>query len=91
MAQYNLHRTGRSSRRVEIKKSGTGFQPVPLLIAFLIAFFVWLYMDGQSIRQELAEAETVKTSVASAATVTTVTTVVSADPAPTASGEIYAV
>lgn len=82
MAQYNLHRAGRSSRRVEIKKSGTGFQPVPLLIAFLIAFFVWLYMDGQSIRQELAEAE---------AGQTTAKTVMAADSAPTASGEIYAV
>lgn len=64
MAQYNLQRTGRSSRQVGIKKSGIGLRPVALLVAFLVAFFVWLYMDGQAIRRELAETETGKETVA---------------------------
>lgn len=57
MAQYNLEKNGRSSRRVEIKKGGFKFHFGAMLVSFLIAFIMWLYIDGQEHRQRMPEAE----------------------------------
>ncbi len=65
MAQYNLERTGRSgrvSRRVEIKKGGFTFHPLAFILAILVAFLVWLYMEGQNMRQDIATSETETTA-----------------------------
>ena len=58
MAQYHLKRVGRYSRRTEIAKGGITFRVVALLIAFLLAFTVWLYMKGQALSQETNEDHT---------------------------------
>ncbi len=58
MAQYNLEKTGRSSRRVAIKKGGLKFHPGAIVVACLVAFFVWLFLEGQTLRNRAAETET---------------------------------
>ena len=46
MAQYELKKKSRFSRRVEVQKSRVEIRLVPLVVALLVAFVVWLYIEG---------------------------------------------
>lgn len=57
MSQYHFTKPGRRGRRVEIRKGGFRISIGALLGAFLLAFLVWLYIDGQTV-QNHTEGET---------------------------------
>lgn len=46
MAQYELKKKSRFSRRVEVQKSRVEIRLLPLIVALLVAFVVWLYIEG---------------------------------------------
>ena len=55
MAQYHFSKQGRYGRRIEIRKGSFRISVVALVVSFLLACLIWLYMDGQELRQIEAE------------------------------------
>ena len=51
MAQYELKKKSRFSRRVEVQKSRVELRLVPMVVALLVAFVVWLYIEGSLAEQ----------------------------------------
>jgi hypothetical protein len=51
MAQYELKKKSRFSRRVEVRKSRVELRLVPLILSLLVAFVVWLYIEGSLAEQ----------------------------------------
>ena len=65
MSQYHFTKSGRRGRRVEIRKGGFHISIGALLGAFLLAFLVWLYIDGQTIHNDI-EGETARETTVTA-------------------------